>query len=335
MSQDDMKRLEVALSHLLSFDVEDCHDIFEHLLSFESKDDLLEHMISLLGDSNTKEIHSFVDNVMRYLNGETLTLEDTLTIDEKNEEDKKMPAQPSQVSTEKHLPTQTLEKQRIEQEKRNRQRALEAERRKQLEEEEAIRLKMAQIRIEQEEALMALKKSADELNHNMKETRSETSSNTLIDSKSSMNETKVVDPKKIEKTTSKSKDAPKIPLQGKAKIVCGCFGTVHKPLTNCLYCGRISCEKEGYGYCPFCSNLIDVPPKNKSSDTATLHKERLLKFDRDAARRTIIYDDQADYYSNSTSTWLSEDEQQSAKAKEDQRQKELHSVKKHVMNLQF
>jgi NACalpha-BTF3-like transcription factor len=336
MPQDDKTQLEIALSHLLSFDVEDCHDILEHLLSFESKDDLLEHMISLLGDANTNEIHLFVDNVMFYLNGEPLTLKNS-RVDEHIVEDQKMPAQSSQVSDS----TQTLEKQRIEKEKKEKQRTLEAERRKQLEEEEAIRLKMSQIRMEQEEALIALKKNADDMNHkNKKENPTETSSNTLDDSQSKKDD--VVDPipkntktKKIGNITSKLKHVPEIPLRGKATIVCGCFGTVHKPLTNCLYCGRISCKKEGYGYCPFCSNLIDVPSKNKSLDSATLHKERLLKFDRDAARRTIIYDDQADYYSNSTSTWLSEDEQQFAKVKEDERQKELHCVKKQVMNLQF
>ena len=49
------------------------------------------------------------------------------------------------------------------------------------------------------------------------------------------------------------------PPKGKASIVCvcGCFGSVHKPLTNCLYCGRISCEKEGYDYCPFCGLLVE------------------------------------------------------------------------------
>jgi Putative zinc finger motif, C2HC5-type len=47
------------------------------------------------------------------------------------------------------------------------------------------------------------------------------------------------------------------PPKGTASVVCGCFGSVHKPLTNCLYCGRISCEKEGYDYCPFCGLLVE------------------------------------------------------------------------------
>lgn len=47
------------------------------------------------------------------------------------------------------------------------------------------------------------------------------------------------------------------PSMGTASTVCGCFGSVHKPLTNCLYCGRISCEREGYDYCPFCGLLVE------------------------------------------------------------------------------
>lgn len=47
------------------------------------------------------------------------------------------------------------------------------------------------------------------------------------------------------------------PKKGKASRVCGCYGTFHKPLTNCLYCGRISCVEEGYDYCPFCGYMVE------------------------------------------------------------------------------
>jgi hypothetical protein len=47
------------------------------------------------------------------------------------------------------------------------------------------------------------------------------------------------------------------PKKGKASHVCGCYGTFHKPLTNCLYCGRISCVEEGYDYCPFCGYMVE------------------------------------------------------------------------------
>lgn len=47
------------------------------------------------------------------------------------------------------------------------------------------------------------------------------------------------------------------PPRGKAKVHCGCFGTKHKSLTNCLYCGRISCVEEGYNFCNFCGLMVE------------------------------------------------------------------------------
>ena len=121
-----------------------------------------------------------------------------------------------------------------------------------------------------------------------------------------------------------------LPLQGKAKIVCGCFGTMHKALNNCLHCGRISCEREGYDYCPFCSYMVYEDRSNTMSQSASgattttnneawEQKERLLQYDREFAQRTIILDDQADYYNRTTSSWLNEQEQQEAQKQEQER----------------
>lgn len=129
------------------------------------------------------------------------------------------------------------------------------------------------------------------------------------------------------------------PPKGKASYVCGCFGTVHKALTNCLYCGRISCAKEGYDFCPFCGLLVEkvqaTPPDDGVMNEAWLHKERLLQFDREFARRTVILDDQEDFYANSTSNWLTEEEKQVAQGKVEDRQNELNHRKKQTMSLQF
>jgi pyruvate/2-oxoglutarate dehydrogenase complex dihydrolipoamide acyltransferase (E2) component len=57
--------------------------------------------------------------------------------------------------------------------------------------------------------------------------------------------------------------APKLPpkkshpKKGKASHVCGCFGTIHKPLANCLYCGRVSCYNEGFDFCAFCGLMVE------------------------------------------------------------------------------
>ena len=69
-----------------------------------------------------------------------------------------------------------------------------------------------------------------------------------------------VDSKKTASTRtddSEHKKKPAIPKKGKAPYDCGCFGSVHKALTNCLYCGRITCAKEGYNYCPFCGYMVE------------------------------------------------------------------------------
>ena len=51
------------------------------------------------------------------------------------------------------------------------------------------------------------------------------------------------------------------PQQGKAATECGCFGNLHEALTNCLYCGRVACQEEGYTFCPFCGyQLAPVEP---------------------------------------------------------------------------
>jgi len=111
------------------------------------------------------------------------------------------------------------------------------------------------------------------------------------------------------------------PTSGKAKLVCGCFGTKHKPLTNCLYCGRISCELEGYHYCPFCTYMVEAGIEG--DDKASIQKNRLLRFDREFARRTQIIDDQSDF--QMPSTWMSEDERKEA---EENQQKQLESLKR-------
>lgn len=59
---------------------------------------------------------------------------------------------------------------------------------------------------------------------------------------------------------------PAPPPRGKAKFDCGCFGTLHGALTNCLYCGRIACEREGYGFCPFCGYLVEEVKSSGGGD---------------------------------------------------------------------
>ena len=150
------------------------------------------------------------------------------------------------------------------------------------------------------------------------------------------------------KATKQKQQSPLPPQKlkkGKAKKVCGCYGNKHKPLTNCLHCGRISCEAEGYDFCPFCHILIEDFSKRvqqqscsnsaSSSALALLHKERLLEFDRTAAARTKILDDQEDYFISSNSMWSTQAEQADAKEKEEERRRKLHERQKQVLNINF
>ena len=46
-----------------------------------------------------------------------------------------------------------------------------------------------------------------------------------------------------------------------------------------------------------------------------------------------MYDDQADYFSNTTSTWLDERERNDAEEKDEARRKDIHERKKHTLTL--
>lgn len=40
------------------------------------------------------------------------------------------------------------------------------------------------------------------------------------------------------------------------KFECGCFGTEHGAINNCMNCGRVICAREGERPCPFCGTLV-------------------------------------------------------------------------------
>ena len=70
-----------------------------------------------------------------------------------------------------------------------------------------------------------------------------------------------------EKPQSRLRELPK---KGKAAADCGCFGTLHEALTNCLYCGRVACREEGYTFCPCCGyQLSPVQPPDDGNAYVT------------------------------------------------------------------
>lgn len=130
---------------------------------------------------------------------------------------------------------------------------------------------------------------------------------------------------------------PRAGTKGKPiKESCGCYGTKCNAITNCLNCGRISCETEGINdYCHFCNIWIGELEFSKINDPSIRHKERLLEYDRTSASRTLIHDDQEDYYSAANSMWSTEQEREENRFKEESRQQKLHEKTKEFLNLKF
>ena len=79
---------------------------------------------------------------------------------------------------------------------------------------------------------------------------------------------------------------------------CSCNARRHALLYNCLSCGKVICAQEGDGPCLFCGNDPHSTERNAAADAAAAdaaaRAARLLEFDRSAAKRTTVIDDQAD-----------------------------------------
>ena len=99
-------------------------------------------------------------------------------------------------------------------------------------------------------------------------------------------------------------------------------------------CGRISCDREGYDFCPFCGILVEPPPEGVSrTDPAWLHKERLLHFDCESTQRMIVIDDQSDYSGTNQMTWLTQDETKEAEERQAEQEQNLRQRPKMQLNL--
>lgn len=100
---------------------------------------------------------------------------------------------------------------------------------------------------------------------------------------------------------------------------CSCQARRHMLISNCLSCGKIVCEQEGEGPCNFCGALVlkegssyagleeSLPPLSDAEAAAEAYAKRLVDYDRNAAARTTVIDDQSDYYELDGNTWLSKE----------------------------
>jgi hypothetical protein len=86
---------------------------------------------------------------------------------------------------------------------------------------------------------------------------------------------KIIDPefaalveqsRKNQEKSKKRQPPPRISLVGITDLTgppvvnfnskCGCYGTKHDVVNNCLGCGRVICTMEGERPCPFCGELV-------------------------------------------------------------------------------
>ncbi|KAH8039653.1 hypothetical protein HPB51_008246 [Rhipicephalus microplus] len=131
---------------------------------------------------------------------------------------------------------------------------------------------------------------------------------------------------------------------------CECEAHRHALINNCLRCGRIVCRQEGSGPCFTCGNLVCTNEEKEllSRDSkkshqlrnklmsqivdeglakAIEHKNRLLEYDRTSQRRTLVIDDNSDYYS-SDNKWLTLEQREMIRKKEQEFYAELHDSRR-------
>lgn len=80
------------------------------------------------------------------------------------------------------------------------------------------------------------------------------------------------------------------------RLICECNASVHGLLNNCAKCGKIICEYEGAGICPFCGDLPKpLDHNNIEYEKALQRSATLLDYQINSAQRTRVLDTAADY----------------------------------------
>ncbi|XP_072409323.1 activating signal cointegrator 1 isoform X1 [Chiloscyllium punctatum] len=166
--------------------------------------------------------------------------------------------------------------------------------------------------------------------------------------------------------TKEGEDRLAVTLPG--RHTCECLGQTHQLINNCLSCGRIVCMQEGSGPCLFCGTLVCtkeeqeilVRDSNKSQklrkklmgttgnpdiferdllphqemvlkaglEKAIKHKDKLLEYDKTSARRTQVIDDESDYFAADTNQWLSKQEREALRKREEELRELRHASRR-------
>lgn len=103
------------------------------------------------------------------------------------------------------------------------------------------------------------------------------------------------------------------------RMQCGCQGTLHPFVNNCLHCGRIACEIEDEGLCYGCNEYFITYHESVEGVETPLNGLPRMR-ESIVANKSMIYDDQADYY-NFNDTWLTGQEKEAMRKKEEEKRK--------------
>lgn len=90
------------------------------------------------------------------------------------------------------------------------------------------------------------------------------------------------------------------------RVQCYCQCTKHRLVNNCTNCGKIICELEGEGPCLFCGAWVEKDTTYDLQELGELqslevahqyeialqHRDRLIEYDDNAARRLGVIDEQ-------------------------------------------
>ena len=103
------------------------------------------------------------------------------------------------------------------------------------------------------------------------------------------------------------------------------------------------CEQENVGPCLFCGAWVDretmqdLDEENEAHyQTALEHRDKLIDFDVNAARRLGVLDEKSDWYAAANNTWLNKDQREyAAQMLEVQKQKEKEIDRQHVLTIDF
>lgn len=85
-----------------------------------------------------------------------------------------------------------------------------------------------------------------------------------------------------------------------------------------MSCGKIVCDQEGEGPCLFCGAWVDreqyydVGDEYQAYEVALDHRNKLIDFDLNAAKRLGVLDERSDWYELSNNTWLNKDQRKYA-----------------------